>query len=121
MDEQFYSHRRASDNVAGVSENTIVKTLDRRFYETIRKELITFVGPNDEVLLDVATNICAEFAKRKCYHNFLVKKVAVWVAKKLIRSNIKEQQIPNSGRGYTDKEILEVELSICNTLNYKLH
>ena len=121
ISDPFYAPCRKTDIIPGAVDGSISRTLDRNFRETVKKSLVTFVDPADTLLLEVATNICAEFIKKKCYDNFLIKKVCVWIAKKLIRKGIKEQQIPNADKRYTEKQILEVELDICDALGYKLH
>lgn len=94
---------------------------DKTFYNQIRKELSDYVGEGNDDILDAATNICSEFAKKAVYYDYMIKKVSVWIAKKLIRADVGSQEIPNADKSLSNENILKVEIFICNTLGFKLH
>jgi hypothetical protein len=100
---------------------TIRTTLDKNFLNSIKKDIKVCVPSDNSLLLETASKICAEYVKRECYSDPKVKKVCVWIAKKLIRTDLEGQKIPNVDKSYTDKELLEMKIYICNRLNFKLY
>jgi cyclin-dependent kinase len=119
-DPFFYSNGKSQICITS-PKLTIGSTLDKKFLDTIKNDLVNYVPATDPILLETAAKICAEYVKRECYSDPLVKKICVWIAKKLIRTDMKGQDIPNADKSYDEKKLLEMEIYICNKLLFKLH
>lgn len=104
-----------------IDNNNKTNDLDKPFLDSIKKSLLSYVDPNDTILLEIATKICANYVKKRSYSDFRVKKVCVWMAKKLIQKDLSSQVIPNMDKSDSDTKLLEMEIDICNTLKFKLH
>lgn len=120
LDDSYFDTVRLRHNIK-VPVVTLGMGTDKIFYNRIKSELSSFVGENEEMLLEAATNICCEFAKKSMYYDFLTKKVSVWIAKKLIRTDVGSQAIPNADKSLNDDDILRTEIVICDALGFKLH
>lgn len=118
--DPYFDDVRSSHKLT-ISYSTLGIGTDKNFYNQIKKDLEAYVGDHEEDLLVAAANICSEFVKRSCYNNHMIKKVCVWIAKKLLRNDTPGQEIPNADKSLKNEDILYTEILICDTLGFKLH
>lgn len=120
LSDPYFDDIREKHNIS-VSYKTLGMGTDKNFYNQIKRELEAYIDKSEEDLLIAATNICSEFVKRACYNNHMIKKVCVWIAKKLLRNDSAGQEIPNADKSLSTEDILYNEILICETLSFKLH
>lgn len=126
ISDQFFQVMRSKTEIKILFSTPIIRPkINQDLYNIIEKDLVNYVGPSTGIiskeLLRVATHICSMYAQIVKYDNHLIKKVSVWIAKKLLRSDSKSQELPNLGSGLSKEQILQLEIEICNTLGFKLH
>ena len=103
-----------------IKYDNINNQFNKDFYSIIEKEITTYVEKGNRELLRLATNICYKYVTIKKCSTHLIKRVSVWIAKKLLRTSFLSQDIPNLDKNITKENFLETELDICNVLEFKL-
>jgi len=93
--------------------------INKMFYNTMESEISSYVDNHDKDLSRLATTIFARYVHINKYSTHLVKRVSVWIAKKLMRTSILSQEIPIDS-SITKESFLQTELAICNALGFKL-
>lgn len=101
-------------------EQEVIK-VNKDLFLIIENEIRGYVNFNDKELLRLATNICSSYTHITKFNTHLIKKVSVWIAKKLLRIDSSSQMIPNLEPPITREKFLQTELSICKVLGFKLH
>lgn len=94
--------------------------INRDFYSIIEKEMVGYVDKGNKELLRLSSTICAKYVHINKYNTHLIKRVSVWIAKKLLRTNLLSQEIPNLESPAAKEKFLQTELAICNALEFKL-
>ncbi len=94
--------------------------LNDSFFSIIRRDMQNYVDRDNEELLRLSTTICARYIHITKYNTHMIKRVSVWIAKKLLRTKGSSQEIPNLDSSITKENFLQTELSICKTLEFKL-
>jgi serine/threonine protein kinase len=94
---------------------------NKDLYVIIESDIKNYAGSENKELIRIATHICVNYVQKCGYDNHIIKKVCVWMAKKLIRIDSESQQIPIIDKNLTKDQFLKSEIDICNKLNFKLH
>lgn len=98
-----------------------IRDINQVFYNIIERGLSNYVEKDNRELLKVSTHICTSYSKIVSYDNYITKKISVWIAKKLIRSNSKSQEMPDLGNNFTKEQVKQMEIEMCNALGFRLH
>jgi len=122
ISDQFFSNIRNRPDIKSLFNlpRDSPTPINKNLHDIIAKSIVNHTGPDDKELLRLATDICSTYVQICKFDTHLIKKVSVWIARKLIRSDIKSQEVPNDGKVSKD-EMLTTEIDICNKLGFKLH
>lgn len=121
-DQLFFNIRsKAEYSLLNVKKLPSNISITKDFWNLIEKGLLPYVGNNDRELLRLSTYICANYAHIIKCDTHLIKRVSVWMSKKLLRLDAKSQLIPTLDSGITKDNFLKTEIAICNALQFKLH
>ena len=93
--------------------------INKSFLNQMEKDISAYVDKSNKDLLILSTNIYAKYVHITKYGTHLVKRVCVWIAKKLMRTVILSQEMPIDSM-ISKESFLQTELVICNTLGFKL-
>lgn len=121
ISDPFFTEMRSNTTLRTLFNTVEVKPkIDKVFYANIEKSMFKFIEDNNKELLKLATDICYHYVQIVKYENYLIRKVSVWIAKKLLRHDSKSQEVPD-GDGTSREKLFQMEIEMCNALKFKLH
>lgn len=123
LSDNYFRNKLSSAGTSGRGTpnnfDTIGIGMDKNFLEQIKKELYNYVPKHDKLLLETASKICAQYVKKTCHQDHVIKRVCVWIARKLIR--YEPCSVPQTDSKEELDILLKTEISVCNKLGFKLH
>ena len=120
LDKLFLATKSKPEIKALFSVAKEFNRVDLNFYNLMESSMMDYVDRKNRELLRAATIILYNYVKIKKVEDYRIKKVCAWIARKLLRLDSSSQKIPTDF-GIPEDQILQLELDICNALNFQLH